>query len=507
VVRVGDTYVLATSTFEWWPGVRLHTSRDLLSWEPAGHAFTDPAHLDLRDVPDSGGLWAPSLSHDGERFWLVVGLVHTWTGPFKDVDVLLTTAERIDGPWTAPVRLGGGGFDPSVFHDDDGRHWLVNMRWDHRPAEFSFAGITLQEIDFDGVVGEERRVLTSDELLEGPNLYRHDGWYHLMLAEGGTGWNHGIRTARSRAIEGPYDVDPEPLLTTRDNPQWPLQKAGHGELVAAPDGGWAIVHLASRPQLSARGPVCVLGRETCVQRIVWDQGRLRLADGGHWPAGGTPLRRRTPYPVTFHDDFDQPRLHPRWVTLREPPETSWVDLDSRPGRLRLRGRRSLFASTGVSLLATRLLTTQCTVTTELTAEPSSPAQRAGLVVWYDRLGHHLLAVTGGPDGPELVVSTSDCGDYREVTTGIGVGDWPSVRLRARIDGLRLEYDASPDGRHWSPAGPPLDLAVVSDDRGDRLRFTGAMVGVAAEDTGPGTLVAEFSSFAVRDDRPDEGVRG
>ncbi|KRF26516.1 glycoside hydrolase family 43 protein [Phycicoccus sp. Soil803] len=495
IVRVGDTYVLANSTFEWWPGVRLHTSTDLRNWVPAGHVLTDPAVLDLRDVPDSGGLWAPSLSHDGEIFWLVVGLVHAWSGPFKDVDILLTTATDIGGPWTEPVRLGGGGFDPSIFHHE-GRHWLANMRWDHRPEEFSFAGITLQEVTAAGVVGEERLIFSSEELLEGPNLYHHDGWFHLMLAEGGTGWNHGIRIAKSRSLEGPYEVDPEPLLTTRDSPGWPLQKAGHGELVRDPDGGWAIVHLASRPLMSKRGLVCVLGRETCVQPVVWEDGWLRLAHGGHWPQGATALSAATPYPQGFEDRFDSGGLDPGWVSLREPVSATWADLQARQGWLRLRGRRSLFASTGVSLIATRLLTTRCVVTTEMSAAPESLAQAAGLVIWYDRLGHHRVAMTCGPGGRHLVVATSDGDTYTEVVPDVDLSEWVTVHLRATITNLELVFDASPDGQRWSRVGKALDMAVVSDDWGGRLRFTGAMVGLTAQDTGPGTFTADFAGLLI-----------
>ncbi|MFT4261926.1 MAG: family 43 glycosylhydrolase [Nocardioides sp.] len=506
LIQVGDVYVLANSTFEWWPGIALHTSVDLQSWAPAGYVFTDPGDLDLRDVPDSGGLWAPSLSHDGSRYWLVVGAVHTWSGPFKDIDVFLTTASDLEGPWTKPVRLGGGGFDPSIFHDEDGRHWLLNMRWDHRPDNFSFAGVTLQEINETDVVGEERLILTSEELLEGPNLYVHDGWFHLMLAEGGTGWNHGIRTGRSRFIEGPYDLDPEPLLTTRDNWQWPLQKAGHGELVRGPNGEWVLVHLASRPLLSTTGPVCVLGRETCLQEVEWIDGRLRLIGGGHWPARASALDQPLPYPSGFEDTFDGDALDPRWLTLREPADPSWVDLSTRPGWLRLRGRRSVFASVGVSLIATRLLSTHCAIATKLAVKPRLHAQRAGLGLWYDRRGHHLVTVTCYDGRAELVVSSTDGDRYHETRSGILVDEWPSVHLRASIDGLVLRFEASPDGDGWRHVGKPLDMASLSDDWGGALRFTGTMIVLFAEDTGPGTMSAEFAGVSVISQTDDPSAK-
>ncbi|HSN11888.1 MAG TPA: family 43 glycosylhydrolase [Propionibacteriaceae bacterium] len=493
IVEVGGTYVLATSTFEWWPGVQLHTSTDLVHWVPAGAVFTDPEGLDLSDVPELGGLWAPSISYVGNRYWLVNACVRT-PGPRKDIDVLLTTAADLSGPWTRPVRLGGGGFDPSIFHEN-GRHWLLNMRWDPRPDRFSFAGITIQEIDETGPIDDERLVLVSEHLQEGPNLYAVDGWYYLMMAEGGTDWNHGIRMARSRELYGPYEVDPEPLLTTRDDPAAMLAKAGHGELLRTPDGGWAIVHLASRPIDRADGRFCVLGRETCLEPVVWADGWPRLAHGGHLPRGYRPHDEAGAYPVTFEDPFDEPSLDQRWVTLRNPPDSSWLDLSSRPGWLRLRGRRGLGAQTHVSLVATRLLSTYCTVTTEVVVEPTTFVQAAGLALWYDRKGHHTVLVRGSEDGPQIVVATSDLDAYSELETGLLVAGWPSVHLRAEIRGLGLRFAVSEDGVAWQQVGDELDLAVTSDDHGV-MRFTGTMIALLAIDTGPADMWAAFSGITV-----------
>lgn len=125
IVRVGEDYFLATSTFEWFPGVALYQSRDLAHWEPAGHALTRPSQCDLTAVPDSGGVWAPSLSHCDGKFWLVYTVMRTRTGPYKDMVNALVTADDIAGPWSEPVYLNSRGFDPSLFHDDDGRKWLV----------------------------------------------------------------------------------------------------------------------------------------------------------------------------------------------------------------------------------------------------------------------------------------------------------------------------------------------------------------------------------------------
>lgn len=243
VVRVGQEYLLANSSFEWFPAVPMHRSRDLATWTYAGSLPTDA--VDLRGVPDSAGVWAPSLSYDGEELWLIVGVLVTNEGGEKDVRTLVSRSRGIGQAWMPPVRVPSSGFDPALFHED-GRLWLLNMRWDARPGRESFGGITLQELDRVTLraISDPRVILRADALIEGPGLEHRDGWYWLSVAEGGTGWNHGITMYRSRAIDGPYERDPPgSYLTTRDAPGHWAQKAGHGEIVHTPTGERVLVHL------------------------------------------------------------------------------------------------------------------------------------------------------------------------------------------------------------------------------------------------------------------------
>lgn len=503
-IRVGDDYYLATSTFEWFPGVQLHHSRDLMNWRLIGHALTDREHLDLRGVYDSAGIWAPSLSwHDG-TFYLVYTIVHTRVGPFKDVHNYLTTAPSILGPWSAPIYLNASGFDASLFHDDDGRKWLVNMEWDFRKGHPRFAGILLQEYDHacGRLTGPVRNILRKNVLIEGPNLYKHNGMYYLMLAEGGTGTNHGIALARARQITGPYELDPQTaVLTTRDDPSHPLQKSGHGELVQTPAGEWYLAHLCSRPL----GPHsrCVLGRETALQRVVWsDDGWLRLACGGHhpqveWPApAGLPP---APWPQERdRDDFDHPTLSPQWASLREPVEDSWLSLTERPGWLRLRGRESLHSLFTQSLVAKRLPAVQAQIETCLEFHPTHFTHMAGLVCLYDTKTHYYLRVTHDETrGKVLGIVLSDDTVYDELTDSqIAVGDWPRCWLRAEFAGERLLFSAAPDGHHWRQIGPALDATKLSDDYGQGLHFTGAFVGLCVQDLSGTRLGADFDYFTL-----------
>jgi xylan 1,4-beta-xylosidase len=528
ICRVGGDFYIANSSFEWFPGVPLHHSRDLMNWRLIGHALMRQSQLDLRGIPDSGGVWAPSLSHADGQFWLVYTNVRTCGlgRPFKDLDIFLTTAPDISGPWSEPVVLNSIGFDPSLFHDDDGRKWLVNMLWDFRKGRYRFGGIVLQEVDHrrGKLTGPMTKILEKKNVLcEGPNLYKHAGWYYLMVAEGGTGWNHGISMARSRNVLGPYELDPQPsVLTSRDNAALELQKAGHGELVQTPTGQWYLAHLASRPlktkagRNSASSPDqsaaadahaghrCVLGRETCLQRVEWNaDGWLRLATGGTGPKVELPAPKGlTPHPwppSAARDDFDATGLDTGWNSLRQPVDESWLTLGERPGWLRLRGRDSLHSLFNQSLIARRARHFEFTVETCLEFFPAHFTQSAGLVCYYDTRQHYYLRVTYDESrGNLLGIVLTDDGVYDELADGeTVVNDWKQIFLRAEIERERLQFSASPDGKAWRNIGPVLDMSKLSDDYGSTLRFTGAMVGLCAQDAGGTHAAADFDYFDYR----------
>ncbi len=362
ICRVGEDYYIATSTFEWYPGVQIHQSRDLANWRLVKRPLDRASQLDMRGNPDSGGVWAPCLSHADGRFWLVYTDVKRLDGNFKDAHNYIVTAPAIDGPWSDPVYVNSSGFDPSLFHDDDGRKWFLNMLWSHvsdgvggQPKHPSFAGIMLQEYDAAAgrLVGPAKNIFAGSALglVEGPHLFKRNGWYYLTTAEGGTGYEHAVTMARARAIDGPYELHPDiHLITSKDAPEAPLQRAGHGQLVETPDGEVYHTHLCSRPLPGLRRSP--LGRETAIQKCVWgDDGWLRLAHGGPVPAvdvpapaaskagdapskaGEAPLEEaRTAY------DFARRALPIDFQWLRTPHPERLFSLAERPGRLRLYGR-------------------------------------------------------------------------------------------------------------------------------------------------------------------------
>ena len=531
ICRVGQDYYIANSTFEWFPGVPIHHSRDLVNWRLIGHALTRTSQLDLRGVADSGGVWAPSLSYHDGQFWLVYTNMRSWGmgRPFKDLDIFLTTAPDILGPWSDPIELNSVGFDPSLFHDADGRQWLVNMIWDFRKGRYRFAGIVVQEYDHRQrrLVGPMTEILEKTNILcEGPNLYRHNGWYYLMLAEGGTGWNHGIAMARARHITGPYELDPQAaVLTSRNDATLTLQKAGHGELVQTPEGEWYLAHLASRPLATGAGvnagspdqspsatlhagDRCILGRETSLQKVEWSaDGWLRLAVGGPAPQLAVPTPKNLlphPWPVPpERDDFDTGTLDLRWNSLRVPAAASWLSLKERPGWLRLHGCDSLHSWFDQSLIARRVQHFQFSAETRLEFDPINFMQSAGLICYYDTRTHFYLRVTfDEARGKILGITLTDDTVYDELTeTQIEIQNWEFIFLRVTVDFRKLQFSASPDGLEWRNIGPVLDASKLSDDYGSALHFTGAMVGLCAQDVSGLRITADFDYFSYHASSP------
>jgi xylan 1,4-beta-xylosidase len=278
ILRVGDDYYIATSTFEWFPGVQIHHSRDLINWRLLTRPLNRLSQLNMIGNPISCGIWAPCLTYDKGTYYLVYTDVKSFMSNYKDTHNYLVTTNDITGDWSDPIYLNSSGFDPSLFHDDDGRKWLVGMQWDHRvmPAGKSrHKYLIIQEYSESEkrLVGQITKIYdgTSLKTIEAPHIYKKDGWYYVMCAEGGTWHDHAVTVARSRNILGAYETDPEnPMLTSADDPLNPLQKSGHASIVETQKGDWYMVHLCGRP-IPNKGR-CTLGRETSIQKIKWEDG-------------------------------------------------------------------------------------------------------------------------------------------------------------------------------------------------------------------------------------------
>ncbi len=308
IVRVKDDYYIATSTFEWWPGIRLHHSGDLKNWELIGYPLNRVSQLDLRGVGASQGVWAPDLTWADGIFYLVYTVVKSFYCNMYDTENYIITAADIHGPWSEPVSLNNFGFDPSLFHDTDGRKYIVSMTTDHRVPKKYAGRLVLQEYDpvKKAMTGPVRDIYRGEKIfLEGPHIFRRKDWYYLFAADTGTGEGHGQSILRSENVWGPYEMfkadfmrrDSEAeaysVLTSRHHEDILLQKSGHCDLVETPDGEWYAVHLCGRasgdknPADAKRFPGCrryMIGRETALQKMRWTKDDWLVLDGG----GNTP---------------------------------------------------------------------------------------------------------------------------------------------------------------------------------------------------------------------------
>ncbi|HWT27251.1 MAG TPA: glycoside hydrolase family 43 protein, partial [Mobilitalea sp.] len=398
ILRVGKDYYIATSTFEWFPGVQIHHSTDLIHWELICHPLNRLSQLNMLGEQSSCGIWAPCLSYSNGTYYLIYTDVKAFLGMFKDTHNYLVTALDINGPWSEPVYLNSSGFDPSLFHDDNGKKYLLNMLMDHRSWRTKFGGIVMQEYSEEkkALVGEPINIFKGTQIrfTEGPHLYKHDGYYYLMTAEGGTEYGHAVTMARSRNIEGPYEVDPlNPILTSLHTPQNPLQKAGHASLCEGHNGKWYMAHLCGRPVNDNK---CILGRETSLQEVVWKDGWLRLANGTNYPSvtvevdeadGDLAVEKKY-----MMEDFDKDNWSIHLQTLRV-PLAERASLKERPGYLRLYGKESFTSCFHQSLLAHRQQSFYCEATTKVDFSPKTFQQMAGLVYYYDSLSYYYLYIT------------------------------------------------------------------------------------------------------------------
>jgi len=505
ILRVGEDYYIATSTFEWFPGVQIHHSRDLVNWRLLTRPLDRVELLDLKGVPNSGGIWAPCLTWSEGRFWLCYTVVHELNSATKDVYNYLTTSPDIMGPWSAPVFLNSTGFDPSLFHVEDGRKWLVNMVWDHRPGKNPFYGIALQEYDpLQQQLKGEAKIIFKGTMLgctEGPHLYKREGYYYLLTAEGGTGLEHAVTLARSRELTGPYDeVHPaNPLLTAWQKGHLKLQKAGHADLVETQQGDWYMVHLCSRP-LPGTGR-CSLGRETAIQRVEWrSDGWLYLATGGNDPQDVIRMPALEPAQWPEHparDDFDEATLNINFQVPRVPLTEDRLSLRARPGFLRLSGGESLESKFNQVLVARRQQSFRCTATTLLEFEPTSFLQMGGLVCYYStRLYHYICMSFDEKLGTCLYIQTADDGRlvYPLGERVVSLQGTHRVFLRAELDYDVLRFSYSLDGKVWTLLGEPLDASILSDDYGEDWGFTGTFIGLACQDLTGQRKAADFDFF-------------
>lgn len=509
ICRKGDDYYLAVSTFEWFPGIPVYHSRDLKSWELYTHVLTDDVQVDLKRLPSAKGIWAPCLTYCEKEglFYVVYGIMNSMNARYFDVDNYLITAKDIDGPWSDPVYLHSSGFDASILHDDDGRKWIVSLEWETRDGYEKPGAICLVEYSAEKkeILGYPRRIWsggTDRGCIEAPHLYRRNGYYYIMCAEGGTGYGHSVTMGRAENIWGPYQSDPmNPIVTSAPgefyerhdpdhlkpkyyNPESLLQKSGHGSYVETPLGEVYLVHLTARPFVPELR--CTLGRETAIQQMVWTADDwLRMADGSSLAKSQVPesgLPECAVRGIPEFDDFNESQLGSWYYAPRIMPQR-FADVTARPGYVRIRGQESRTSLNRVSILARKLTSVYARITTKMEFYPEVYQHSAGLILYYDNMNYVNLRkyYSESLGQSALSVVHLENGIRTEVDgTRVPVEDGP-VYFRLTIQGREFYFEWSYDGKDYRKIGAAFDTTRFSDEYCKYGEFTGTMVGLTCSD--------------------------
>ena len=494
VVRVGEDYYMVNSSFEYFPAIPISHSRDMVHWELIGHAITNPDWLDIGSIRNSHGIWAPDISYDGQKFTIMATLRLNADGERGNNVMrrqLMMTSTTPEGPYSKPVCLEVDDIDPSHFIDQDGSHYMVIS-----------PGINLVRLSDDctQVLSDKIPVWpgTGERCPEGPHLLYRNGYYYAILAEGGTGYGHGINVGRSRNLMGPYEPSPYNPLMRQLNPDATIQRTGHGKLIEAADGSWWVYYLMGRPN---QGHYTTIGRETGLDPVRWTEDGWFVINEGKGPSTSQtgPDLPLVTYPKWTRDDFDSDRLDVHWEFVRLPAPGSY-SLTERPGYYRIwtqDGQLSEIRSKNTLLRREQELSYQAQ--TRLEFNPTRDGEQAGLTCYYSTVTYARFSLCYEQGRKLMLVINRNHGE--EVMASIGDIKPGPITLRVVVDRLTRSFYYSYDEEHWQLAGV-LENCIYLCDEGvpdDPKRHTGTLVGIYANNGGCGSRIpADFDYFQYED---------
>ena len=495
LTRVGDDYYLVTSTFAYFPGLPVFKSRDLVSWTQIGNAIDRPAQLDFGKLGLSRAVFAPTISHRAGVFYILNTCVDCGGNYF-------ITAKDPAGPWSDPVWLPSiDGIDPSFFFDEDGRAFILNNGPpEGAPLYEGHRAIWIQAFDLAaGRPTGPRKVLVNGGVdiakkpvwIEGPHIFKRDGWYYLSCAEGGTSENHSQVILRSRSATGPYEPwSGNPILTQRDLPAdrpHPITSAGHAQLVQTQTGEWWASFLATQPY---EGDFYNTGRETFLLPVRWtdDGWPVILPKGAKIPRTlpRPDLPRAPAAPAPAREEFEGRALGPEWMTIRT-PAGPWHRLEN--GALVLEGAEPLGGSGRPAYAGRRQQNMEAEAATRVTFAPAADGDRAGLVALQSPDFFYALTVTHVAGRPFVALERR--AGASDPVHGVVVASAPipvgrPVDLRITARGGRYDFAYAVDPGRWTTLAADQDGKILS------TKIAGGFVGVT------------FGLYAYSPGKPDHG---
>ena len=472
VCAANGKYYMVCSSFQYFPGVPLFESSDLVNWKQIGHCLTRRSQLELEGAASSAGVFAPTIRYNDGRFYMVT------TNTSSNENFYIYT-DDIYGEWSDPIVIQQGGIDPSLLFDD-GHVYFISNGADDSGTE----GVTQCEINIE--TGEKLSPSkniwkgSGGRYLESPHMYRINGEYYLMAAEGGTEYGHMITYARSSSVWGPFDGYKEnPVLTNRNLGGYMIQGVGHGDLIQAPNGEWFIIHLGFR-QIDCWMPYHHLGREVFMTPVSFNK------DG--WFTAGTCGTTREEYeisgnfPQQFRNiiTFENTSPDIDWCYMRN-PDLSRYELSKE--KFILHGTdKTLDDIASPSFIGIR----QQDFCGEITCDISLDKGEAGITLFMDEQEHYDIAIRSSESGFEAVLKLN-IGDIKHVQAAIPVNA-SSAKLTIEMNNFFYKFSVT-DGEENHVLGIGQTKYLSSEVASG---FTGVLIGLYAQ----GNNIAEFTNFRV-----------
>lgn len=514
ICRASDDFYLVTSSFEYFPGVPVYHSKDLVNWEMIGHVLSRPSQLNLDSMACSGGIYAPTIRYNKGVFYMITTLANV---KIKGVPRgnFICTATNPAGPWSEPHWIANAvGIDPDLFFDDNGKVYYTGNLTPKTQLYPAQRNIWIQELDIQNwkLVGERVEVLDGGEYYkkgtldggiesglnnyESPHLYKKDGLYYVMIAHGGTGQNHAVSIWKSANLFGPYELNPaNPILTHRELPRThPITTTGHADLVQTQNGEWWIVFLGKRPY---GGVNHILGRETFMAPVDWSgvwpvvnpKGKIGRTEVTHTRPN---LKEFIPVQLPAKDAFEGKELRKQWTFIRT-PRSEWWSLTRKKGFLSMQLRaETINDALNPSFVGKRQEHKSFTATSLMLFEPAKNGEEAGLVVERDKDYFFKFTVLKKDYKTSLVVA-KNAGTESVVIASADLKQMPKKGLYLKISAEEVLYSFSysMDGKNWISVSEKTDGRFLGIDAAGR--FTGTMLGMYASSNGN-----ESSNFAAFD---------
>jgi len=497
ICRVDEDYYLVTSTFEYFPGLPIFHSRDLVHWRQIGHVLDRPSQLALDGIRPSGGLYAPTIRYHEGVFYVI----NTLVDGLKERGNFIVTATDPAGPWSEPHWLDDApGIDPSLLFDD-GRVWYTGNRVPLQgPSYPHHEEIWLQELDLETMQLKGPEYSLWDGAVKGnldaeaPHLYKINGMYYLMIAEAGTEHNHAVTIARSKNITGPYEGNHRnPILTHRHlGVDYPIACTGHADLVETQNGAWWMVSLATRPY---GGYYYNLGRETFLVPVVWEEGWPIVSPSSgrvefEYPAPNVPERRWLTRPAS--DNFEAGTLDLCWNFLRTPREDFW-SLTERPGFLRLRLRPQMLSDrANPSFVGRRQQHINFAAHAAMDFAPGGANECAGIALLQNNDYHFRFVVVGTEEGGAFVRLIKRQAGEESLLAEQPIGEG-RVYFKVEAYGQDYSFYVGTHPGTWQPVAEAVDGRILSTNVAGA--FVGAYIGMYASSNGqPSENVADFDWF-------------